>query len=157
VQGVDLWLNLPRVPLEACGTSGMKAALNFVPQLSTLDGWWAEGFNGANGWAIPNSELEDDAKDGADHEALFTLLEREVVPAYYERDELDVPRAWVARMKQAMIVAAKSFTSHRMVKEYVERFYVPAVYGSSEPDDPPTDQPVPTTPAEAKPELSARA
>jgi starch phosphorylase len=157
VQGVDLWLNLPRVPLEACGTSGMKAALNFVPQLSTLDGWWAEGFNGANGWAIPNSELEDDAKDAADHEALFTLLEREVVPAYYERDELDVPRAWVARMKQAMIVAAKSFTSHRMVKEYVDRFYAPAVLGPSESDDPPTDQPVAATPAEAKPELSARA
>jgi starch phosphorylase len=157
VQGVDLWLNLPRVPLEACGTSGMKAALNFVPQLSTLDGWWAEGFNGANGWAIPNSELEDDAKDAADHEALFTLLEREVVPAYYERDEMDVPRAWVGRMKQAMIVAAKAFTAHRMVKEYVDRFYVPAVLGSSEPDDPPTDQPVAPAPSDAKPELSARA
>jgi len=140
VQGVDLWLNLPRVPLEACGTSGMKAALNFVPQLSTLDGWWAEGFNGENGWAIPSSELEGDARDAADHEALFNLLERDVVPAYYDRDERDVPLAWVARMKQAMIAAGKSFTSHRMVKDYAERYYVPAIVGGGEPDDPPTDQ-----------------
>ena len=143
VQGVDLWLNLPKVPLEACGTSGMKAALNFVPQLSTLDGWWAEGFNGENGWAIPSSELEGDELDAADHEALFTLLEREVIPTYYERDERDVPVAWVARMKQAMIAAAKTFTTHRMVKEYTERFYVPALRGGEGPDDPPTDDQVP--------------
>jgi starch phosphorylase len=154
VQGVDLWLNLPRVPLEACGTSGMKAGLNFVPQMSTLDGWWAEGFNGENGWAIPNSEQQGDAQDAADHDALFTLLEREVVPAYYERDERDVPLAWVARMKQAMIVAGKAFTAHRMVKEYVERFYVPALRGPDEPDDPPTDQPVLTR---DESELTARA
>jgi len=154
VQGVDLWLNLPRVPLEACGTSGMKAGLNFVPQLSTLDGWWAEGFNGENGWAIPTSEREGDAQDEADHDALFTLLEREVVPTYYERDEREIPAAWVARMKQAMIVAAKSFTTHRMVKDYTERFYLPALRGTTEHDDPPTDRPVPREP---KPQLSAPA
>jgi starch phosphorylase len=153
VQGVDLWLNLPRVPLEACGTSGMKAALNFVPQLSTLDGWWAEGFNGENGWAIPTSELQGDAQDAADHDALFTLLEREVVPTYYERNERDVPVAWVARMKQAMIVTAKTFTTRRMVKDYTERYYVPALRGTDEPDDPPTDQPVLTE----KSQLSAPA
>jgi starch phosphorylase len=136
----------------------MKAALNFVPQLSTLDGWWAEGFNGENGWAIPNSELEADAKDAADHEALFTLLEREVVPTYYDRDERDVPTGWVRRGKQAMIVAAKTFTTHRMVRDYAERFYVPAVMKISEPDDPPTDQPVPTSSqTEPKSELTAPA
>jgi starch phosphorylase len=139
VQGVDLWLNLPRVPMEACGTSGMKAALNFVPQLSTLDGWWAEGFNGGNGWAIPKAEAEGDALDAADHEALFTLLEREVVPAYYERDERDLPPAWINRMKQAAIVAGKAFTARRMVMEYAERFYVPALRGVTEGDDAPTD------------------
>jgi glycogen phosphorylase len=139
VQGVDLWMNLPRVPMEACGTSGMKAALNFVPQLSTLDGWWAEGFNGENGWAIPTSEAEGDELDAADHEALFTLLEREVVPAFYERDDRGIPTEWLRRMKQAMIVAAKTFTSGRMVKEYTERFYVPALSGATEGDDPPTD------------------
>ncbi len=135
VQGVDLWLNLPRVPMEACGTSGMKAALNFVPQLSTLDGWWAEGFNGENGWAIPNAESEGEEREEADHEALFTLLEREVAPAYYDRDEQGIPRSWVARMKHAMVVAAKHFTTHRMLKEYTERFYVPALSGRTEGDD----------------------
>jgi len=139
VQGVDLWLNLPRVPMEACGTSGMKAALNFVPQLSTLDGWWAEGFNGENGWAIPTSEEEGDDLDAADHEALFTLLEREVVPAFYERDERGIPPEWLRRMKQAMIVSAKAFTAGRMVQEYTERFYVPALTAGAEGDDPPSD------------------
>ena len=89
VQGVDLWLNLPRVPLEACGTSGMKAALNGVPQLATLDGWWAEGFTGRNGWALPQRSAEgpesDDEIDAADHEALFDLLEQHVVPLFFDR------------------------------------------------------------------------
>jgi len=150
VQGVDLWLNLPKVPMEACGTSGMKAALNFVPHLSTLDGWWAEGFNGENGWAIPNAEADGDARDEADHEALFTLLEREVAPAYYDRDEHGIPRGWVARMKHAMVVAAKQFTTHRMLKEYTERFYIPALSGRTEGDAPPTDLTI-------SPEVSARA
>jgi starch phosphorylase len=139
VQGVDLWMNLPRVPMEACGTSGMKAALNFVPQLSTLDGWWAEGFNGDNGWAIPKSGAEGEELDEADHEALFTLLEREVVPTYYARDERDLPTEWIAMMKQAAIVAGKTFTTARMVMDYTERFYAPALRGITEGDDPPTD------------------
>ncbi|HSH75783.1 MAG TPA: alpha-glucan family phosphorylase [Longimicrobiales bacterium] len=149
VQGVDLWLNLPRVPMEACGTSGMKAALNFVPQLSTLDGWWAEGFNGGNGWAVPTSEAEGEELDAADHEALFTLLEREVVPAFYERDERGIPAAWLMRMKQAMIAAGKDFTAARMVEEYTERFYGQAARGGSERDDPPDGVPrvVPGAPA----------
>ena len=125
--------------MEASGTSGMKAALNCVPQLSTLDGWWAEGFNGRNGWAIPTTEGTDEEVDAADYANLFDLLEREVVPAYYKRDENGIPTGWVERMKEALRVAGRQFTTQRMVKEYVEHFYVPAVQGTTEGDDPPTD------------------
>jgi len=124
----------------------MKAALNCVPQLSTLDGWWAEGFNGRNGWAIPAAEGLDEEVDAADHAALFTLLEREVIPAYYNRDERGVPTDWVLRMKEALRVAGQRFTTNRMVREYAERFYIPAVQGLSEGDDPPFDEPVPQQP-----------
>ena len=139
VQGVDLWLNLPRPPMEASGTSGMKAALNFVPQLSTLDGWWAEGFNGENGWALPLAEGSDSEVDASDHDALFTMLEREIVPSFYERDEHGIPRAWVKRMKWAAYVAGLSFTTRRMVQDYTRNYYVDALRGSAERDDPPTD------------------
>ncbi|HEX9885887.1 MAG TPA: alpha-glucan family phosphorylase [Longimicrobiales bacterium] len=137
VQGVDLWINLPRVPMEASGTSGMKAALNCVPQISTLDGWWAEGFNGENGWALPLAEGHAEEMDALDQEALFQLLEREVVPTYYELDDRGVPLAWVRRMKQALRVAGARFTARRMVKEYVGNYYIDALAGSSEGDDPP--------------------
>ena len=126
VQGVDLWLNLPRVPLEACGTSGMKAALNGVPQLSTLDGWWAEGFDGRNGWVIPPAADGADA-DGSDAEHLYRLLESEVVPLFYNRDERGVPRGWVEKMKNALRVGAEGFTARRMVRQYVAEYYVPAM------------------------------
>jgi starch phosphorylase len=137
VQGVDLWLNLPRVPLEACGTSGMKAALNGVPQLSTLDGWWVEGYNGMNGWAIPLAAPEEDP-DVADVEGLFRLLEDEVVPTFYERDARGIPVAWVQTMKHAMKVALERFTAGRMVREYVTDYYAPAMRGELPGDDPPT-------------------
>jgi starch phosphorylase len=137
VQGVDLWLNLPRVPLEACGTSGMKAALNGVPQLSTLDGWWVEGYNGLNGWAIPLAGPEEEP-DHADVEHLFALLESEVVPKFYDRDDRDIPVAWVQMMKHAMCSAGERFTARRMLREYVDRFYVPAMRGDLPHDDPPT-------------------
>lgn len=140
VQGVDLWLNLPRAPMEASGTSGMKAALNCVPQLSTLDGWWAEGFTGENGWAIPLADGTDEEVDARDHEALFTILEREVVPQFYDRDEDNIPRTWVRHMKHAMRVAGKHFTTGRMVQDYARDIYVPAMQGLAEHDDPPTDQ-----------------
>ncbi len=143
VQGVDVWLNLPRAPMEASGTSGMKAALNCVPQISTLDGWWAEGFNGENGWAIPLASGNDDEVDAQDHEALFELLEREVVPMFFDRDEQDIPREWVGRMKQALRVAGAGFTACRMVREYARDYYVPALAGSLEGDDPPTVEVVP--------------
>jgi len=137
VQGVDLWLNVPRPPLEACGTSGMKAALNGVPQLSTLDGWWAEGYDGPNGWAIPAPPAGQDA-DAADAEQLYRLLETEVVPLFHDRDAQGVPRGWVEKMKHALRTAGARFTAQRMVREYVTEYYVPAMRGESPPDDPPT-------------------
>jgi starch phosphorylase len=125
VQGVDLWLNLPRVPMEASGTSGIKAGLNAVPQLSTLDGWWAEGYDGTNGWAI-TGRSEAAADDAADADALYTLLENEIVPLYYERDEDDVPRGYLTRMKNALRVTGSRFTARQMVQRYVRQAYVPA-------------------------------
>jgi starch phosphorylase len=128
VEGVDLWLNLPRVPLEACGTSGMKAGLNAVPQLSTLDGWWAEGYMGQNGWAIPLAQPGQDP-DQSDADHLFDLLEQEVVPMYYKRDARGIPVEWIQRMKQALRVAGERFTARRMVQDYATHYYAPASRG----------------------------
>jgi len=136
-EGVDLWLNIPRVPMEASGTSGMKAALNGVPQLGTLDGWWAEGYTGMNGWAIPAAASDRDV-DEADWDSLFTLLEDAVVPLYHDRNELDVPTLWVQRMKGALWTAGRQFTTERMVQEYTNKYYVPAILKDREADDPPT-------------------
>jgi starch phosphorylase len=136
VQGVDLWVNMPRAPLEACGTSGMKAGLNAVPQLSTLDGWWAEGYAGMNGWAIPPAPPGEDA-DQADGEALYTLLEEQVVPMYYRRDSRGLPLEWLQRMKHALRVAGERFNSRRMLGEYVANYYVPAMRGERAASVPP--------------------
>src|SRR5580765_8019232 len=131
VQGCDIWLNNPRKLLAASGTSGMKAAINGVPHLSIGDGWWAEGFTGANGWVIDGGAPQDqpDAVDAADADALYRLLEEEVVPAFYERDESQVPRRWIATVKQAIITVAPRFSARRMVTEYTERMYAPALEG----------------------------
>jgi starch phosphorylase len=141
VEGVDLWVNLPRVPLEACGTSGMKAALNGVPQLSTIDGWWEAGYDGTNGWAIPAppaAETEDvEAQDAFDADHLYRLLEEDIVPLYYNRDASGVPLGWVDRMRNAIRVAGARFTARRMVLEYTERYYLPAIRGEPVTDDPP--------------------
>src|SRR5690348_6103238 len=137
VQGVDLWLNVPRVPMEACGTSGMKAALNGVPQLSTLDGWWAEGYDGRNGWAIPAPPSGGDA-DAADAAELYRLLEDEVVPLYYDADAGGVPAGWVDKMKGALRAAGARFTAQRMVRNYLTDYYLPAMRGDAPADDPPT-------------------
>jgi glycogen phosphorylase len=136
VQGVDLWLNLPRVPFEASGTSGMKAALNGVPQLSTLDGWWEEGFTGKNGWAIPRAPEDADA-DASDAAHFYAILEDEVAPLWYDRDEHDVPRSWVQRMKEAIRVAGRRFTARRMLQDYIERYYAPILRRDPLADDPP--------------------
>jgi starch phosphorylase len=129
VQGCDVWLNNPRKPLEASGTSGMKAAINGVPHLSVGDGWWAEGFTGENGWVIDGSVAGDnhDLVDGADANALYRLLEEEVVPAFYDRDESQIPRAWLATVKEAIRTVSPRFCSRRMVKEYVETMYAPSL------------------------------
>jgi len=135
VQGVDVWLNTPRWAHEASGTSGQKAAMNGVPNLSVLDGWWCEGYNGANGWAIRPPEAGDEgARDAHDMETLYQLLEQEVVPLFYRRDADGVPRGWVRVMKEAIRTAAPAFCTRRMVKEYAERFYVPAAKGALERD-----------------------
>jgi starch phosphorylase len=129
VQGADVWLNTPRRPLEASGTSGQKAALNGVPNFSVLDGWWREGFvRGVNGWAIGDDRAWDDAnaQDAADAESFYTTLEHEIIPLFYERDANAVPRAWVRVMKNAIKTIAPRFSTMRMVKEYVTRYYAPA-------------------------------
>jgi starch phosphorylase len=130
VQGCDVWLNNPRKPLEASGTSGMKASLNGVPHLSIGDGWWAEGFNGRNGWLIDGHTNPDDhaATDAADANALYELLENEVVPAFYDRDRggRGLPRRWIAIVREAMRSNVPRFSTRRMVKQYVTEMYGPA-------------------------------
>jgi starch phosphorylase len=140
VEGVDVWLNLPRVPLEACGTSGMKAAMNAIPQLGTIDGWWEEGYDGTNGWAIPHP-ADPDAKDAADlsdAEQFYRLLEEELIPLYYDRDQRGIPVGFVDRMRNALRVGLARFSGRRMVQEYAERYYVPAMRQDPFTDDPPT-------------------
>jgi starch phosphorylase len=128
VQGVDVWLNTPRRPFEACGTSGMKVVPNGGLNLSVLDGWWAEGYRPGVGWAIGDGQefAHHEFQDQVDAEALYSLLEKEVVPLFYDRDVDGVPRGWVAMMKQSIRVLAPAFSGDRMVKEYTERFYLPA-------------------------------
>lgn len=140
VQGSDLWLNLPRVPLEASGTSGMKAALNGVPQLGTCDGWWEEGYTGDNGWLVPRAPdgLDEEAAEEHDVEHVFRLLEEEIVPLFYGRPHEATPEGWVRMMKRAIVVGATRFTARRMVREYVDDYYVPALGRTRGADDPPT-------------------
>ena len=131
--GVDVWLNNPRAPLEASGTSGMKAAANGALNLSVLDGWWIEGFaaNPDTGWGIEPSEQMDGKGDAADGDAIYALLEREVVPLFYERDEQNLPCEWIRRSKEAIRSLAPRFSSQRMVIEYINRLYVPASAGGA--------------------------
>ena len=129
VQSVDVWLNVPRRPLEASGTSGEKVALNGGLNLSILDGWWVEGYDGGNGWAIGDlSEGSEDAKanvaiDAADAESLYRVLEEEVVPTYYDRGDDALPHRWIGMMKHALATLAPAFNSDRMVMDYVREIY----------------------------------
>jgi starch phosphorylase len=126
--GADVWLNTPRRPQEACGTSGMKAALNGALNCSVLDGWWDEWFDGTNGWAITSAVESDDLeqRDALEAASLFELLESEIVPLFYERAAGGVPRAWLGRVKAAFASLGPKVTARRMVRDYVQDYYEPA-------------------------------
>jgi starch phosphorylase len=125
VQGVDAWLNLPRRPMEASGTSGMKAAMNGVLNCSILDGWWVEGYNGTNGFVIGGLEVEasDEEADKADAEALYSVLENEIIPSYYSHDADGISGEWIARMRNALATITPQFSSDRMVTDYLTEIY----------------------------------
>jgi glycogen phosphorylase len=128
VQGVDVWVNTPRRPWEASGTSGMKVLVNGGLNLSELDGWWAEAYSPEVGWAIGDGREhgDDPAWDATEAEALYGLLEREIIPEFYTRDEHGIPRAWVARMRESMARLTPTFSTNRAVRQYTEEHYLPA-------------------------------
>jgi starch phosphorylase len=129
VQGVDVWLNTPRRPLEASGTSGMKVTVNGGINFSVLDGWWCEGYKGDNGWAIGAGETYEDAayQDEVESTALYDLLEAEIIPLFYDRSSDGVPREWTAIMKNSMRTVNANFNTNRQVEEYTKRFYIPCL------------------------------
>jgi len=129
VQGCDVWMNNPRKPLEASGTSGMKAAINGTPHMSIGDGWWAEGFTGTNGWLIDGHADPNDhgAQDWADVQSLYSLIENQLVPAFYDRDARGIPRRWLQVVKQSIATVLPQFSTRRMVKDYVKNVYLPAL------------------------------
>ncbi len=129
VQSVDLWLNTPRRPNEASGTSGEKAALNAVPNFSVLDGWWVEGYNGENGWVVGDERAYRDeaTQDEADAQSLYNTLENAIIPAFFNRDASGAPREWIRRMKASVKYCAPRFSMSRQVKDYMNKLYLPAI------------------------------
>ena len=131
MQGCDVWINLPRPPLEASGTSGMKSAVNGGLHLSVLDGWWAEAYDGANGWAL-DGEVDPDtaAQDERDGASLRALLTGEVVPLFYDRDEDGLPTGWLERVRHSLRTLGPAFSAQRMLRDYVELQYAAAADGA---------------------------
>ena len=129
VQGVDIWLNNPRRPLEASGTSGQKVCINGIINFSVLDGWWCEGYNGSNGWAIGDDTFYDNeySQDNADSESIYETLEKQIVPLFYDRNDKDVPTKWVNVMKESIKSLTWQFSTHRMLQEYARKMYIPAM------------------------------
>lgn len=124
VRGCDVWVNVPRPPLEASGTSGMKSAVNGGLQLSVLDGWWDEAYDGSNGWALSGEvDADHEAQDARDADELMRLLYDEIVPTFYDRDARGLPRAWLARVKASLRTNGPEFSATRMVRDYVEKVY----------------------------------
>jgi starch phosphorylase len=130
VQGVDLWINTPRRPWEACGTSGMKTLVNGGLNLSERDGWWAEAYRPEIGWAIGDGQEhgDDPARDAREAEQLYDILEKEIVPCFYERDRRGIPTAWVGRMRASMAELTPQYSTNRMLREYVDRLYLTAAW-----------------------------
>ena len=129
MHGIDLWLGNPLRPMEASSTSGMKAVLNGSLHVSTLDGWWDEAWTPETGWAIGDREISDnqDYQDQKDAESLYRLLEREIIPRFYNRNSEDIPRDWVTMIKNSIKAFVPFFNTHRMVQEYATKFYIPAI------------------------------
>lgn len=121
VRGVDVWLNNPLIPMEACGTSGMKAAINGTLHFSALDGWWPEGYNGENGWVIGG----ETSNDAADAESIYETLEQKIVPLYYDVGEQGIPTGWIKMMRESMRSIAPKFSARRMMNDYLDKFYIP--------------------------------
>jgi starch phosphorylase len=129
LQGVDVWLNTPRRPNEASGTSGQKAAMNGVLNFSILDGWWREGYNGKNGWKIGDdqTQVESVEQDRADADMLYSTLESEIIPLYYNRDDNNLPVEWIRWMKESIRSLTPRYSMKRMLKEYTQTMYEPAI------------------------------
>ena len=125
ISGADVWLNTPRRPLEASGTSGMKITIHGGLNLSIMDGWWREGYNGKNGWNIGDDQNETDleTQDERDFESLFNVLTESVIPEFYDRDDRGIPLAWIQRIRNAMQSLLSQFSTDRMVGEYVQKYY----------------------------------
>jgi starch phosphorylase len=133
VQGVDVWVNNPRPPMEASGTSGMKAAINGTLNFSVLDGWWLEGYNGKNGWVYGSGEANDDweAADQHDADDFYRTLADEIAPLYYDRNPAGVPEEWVEWMKESIVSSLVEFSTHRMLADYCDLAYFPMGRSSS--------------------------
>ena len=121
IKGVDVWLNNPKIPLEACGTSGMKAAVNGTLHFSAMDGWWIEGYNRKNGWSIGG----DSSNDEADAKSIYDTLRDEIIPLYYQINDEGISPLWIKKMKESIMSIAPRFSARRMMNEYLEKFYLP--------------------------------